>query len=465
MALLLHVRGSLICFGLLLALFLLLIARNVSSEPYGYDEADYMSAASLGFFANWTDTPSIPIADFLRAGMHLDGRRSLSERIRTGNDVLFYRHFHGPLFHYLLIPVSQLRLNERAARTVMLAIPAASLAVVYFGCLWLVPGPKASIAAVLAAVLFLTSYSVIGSTELAPHQLFALCSLASLIFLLKAVATGKRRYWYGAVVTAGLAFCTLEVAFVLILTIAICGFVDRRRWQVDRKFVALSVGTFFATVLAAWPSAILRLSFVKSYAAMAYLALLRDAPWGHVSFMDTWRARIFDSPLEWGLIALALLVQLRNRSRTGPSLYPAALMTVLMLLVTLCVLTSTPRYSLTFVPELDLLAGLALVPSLGPLRRPASLAVVTLAVAGLYGNAWYQVVHQPHNPNPRSAAVLVFIHQNELENKAILAPQTDLPTLHYYFPGMRLRAYFGQVPSVEERTDFEADATIAAAEP
>jgi hypothetical protein len=140
-------------------------------------------------------------------------------------------------------------------------------------------------------------------------------------------------------------------------------------------------------------------------------------------------------------------------------------MTVLMLLVTLCVLTSTPRYSLTFVPELDLLAGLALVPSLGPLRRPASLAVVTLAVAGLYGNAWYQVVHQPHNPNPRSAAVLVFIHQNELENKAILAPQTDLPTLHYYFPGMRLRAYFGQVPSVEERTDFEADATIAAAEP
>jgi hypothetical protein len=52
-------------FGSLLALFLLLITRNVSPEPYGYDEADYMYAASLGFAANWTDTPSISIADFL----------------------------------------------------------------------------------------------------------------------------------------------------------------------------------------------------------------------------------------------------------------------------------------------------------------------------------------------------------------------------------------------------------------
>ncbi len=55
-------------FGSLLALFLILITRNVSPEPYGYDEADYMYAASLGFTANWTDTPSMSIADFLRAG-------------------------------------------------------------------------------------------------------------------------------------------------------------------------------------------------------------------------------------------------------------------------------------------------------------------------------------------------------------------------------------------------------------
>src|SRR3984893_7195515 len=92
-------------YVLLLALFLLLVSRNVSSEPCLYDEADYMYAASLGFAANWTDTPSIPIADFARAGLHGDGQPTLSERIRSANDVLFYRHFHGPLFHYLFIPI------------------------------------------------------------------------------------------------------------------------------------------------------------------------------------------------------------------------------------------------------------------------------------------------------------------------------------------------------------------------
>ena len=89
-------RGSVFC--LLLAVFLLLITRNVSSEPYVYDEADYMYAATLGFAANWSDTPSISVGDFVRAGRQGGARQSLSERVRGSNDVLFYRHFHGPLF-------------------------------------------------------------------------------------------------------------------------------------------------------------------------------------------------------------------------------------------------------------------------------------------------------------------------------------------------------------------------------
>lgn len=257
-----HGRASVIGFGALLALFLLLVTRNVSSEPLVYDEADYMYAASLGFAANWSDTPSIPISDFIRGGINGAGRPELSRRIRSGNDVLFYRHFHGPLFHYLLIPVSRLGWSERGIRTAMLAIPCASLAVVYFGSQsW------------MAALLFLCSYSVVWSTELAPHQLFALCSLESLILLLKAVASGRRLYWYGSVVAAGLAFCTLEIAFVLLLTLAICCFVERRRWRADGWFIAKSIALFLATTLIIWPAALLRLSFVKAYAVLAYLAL------------------------------------------------------------------------------------------------------------------------------------------------------------------------------------------------
>jgi Dolichyl-phosphate-mannose-protein mannosyltransferase len=445
-------------FAVLLALFLLLITRNVSSEPYVYDEADYMYAASLGFAANWSDARSIAISDFARAGLHPASRRSLSERIRIGNDVLFYRHFHGPLYHYLLILVSRVGWSEHAVRTAMLAIPVASLAVIYFGCESF--GCDASLAALLAAMLFLSSYAVIGSTELAPHQLFALCSLACLVLLGKAIATGQRACWYGCVIAAALAFCTLEVAFVLILTIAICGWVERRRWQADARFVAQSVGTFIFTVLIVWPAAILRLSFLKAYAAMAYLAWTREFPWGRAGFIDAWRARFFDSPLEWMLILVGVMICVRTRHR---NIYPVALFAALMLLATLRVVTLTPRYSLAFAPALDLLAGLTLVPSLGPLRRPASFAVVTLVVAGLYGNAWFQAARQPHNQNPRSAAVLTYIHQNKLENKAVLAPQSDVPTLHYYFPGMQLRGYFGLTPAATDRVGF-ADA-IAVAKP
>jgi Dolichyl-phosphate-mannose-protein mannosyltransferase len=390
-------------FGSLLALFLLLITRNVSPEPYDYDEADYMYAASLGFTANWTDTPSMSIADFLRAGLNGDSPRVLSERIRGSHDVLFYRHFHGPLYHYLLILVSRLGLNEHAVRTITLAIPAVSLAIIYFGCLWLLPGPTAPVvthlAALLGGMLFLTSHSVVWSTELAPHQLFALCTLACLILLAKAIATGRRAYWYACIIVSALAFCTLEVAFVLLLTVAICGFVERGVFGGDLRFVAKSLALFLATVLAVWPAAILRLSFVKAYAVMVYLATMREDPWGHAGFIDTWRARLFESPLEWALIVMALLLGLRNRGvlseRAGaldaPRFYPVALFAALMIVATLGVLTSTPRYSLMFMPALDLLAGLTLLPSLGPWRRPASLAVVTLAVAGLYGIAWLQV--------------------------------------------------------------------------
>ncbi len=305
-------------FGLLLALFLLLITRNVSPEPYLYDEADYIRAASFGYSANWTDTPSISMAEFLRAGFSRGSAKALSERIRNSNDVLFYRHFHGPLFYYLLIPVSRLGLNERAVRMTMLMIPAATMAVIYFGALWLLPGPWA----MFPALLFLTSHTVVWSTELAPHQLFALCSLGALILLVKAVATQRRSYWYACVVVAALAFCTLEVGLVLIVTVAMCGWTERRTFDADLRFVTKSLAIFLVTVLAVWPAAIFRLSFVKACAVVAYLALIRKAPWGDAGFIETWRGRIFDSPLEWALIVFALVVCFRNHAQGGAASLP-----------------------------------------------------------------------------------------------------------------------------------------------
>jgi len=431
-------RGSVAGCGSILALlglFLWLIVPGVSPEPYGYDEGDYMYAASLGFACNWMDAGAMPMAEFLDAGFHSGSRESLSARIRKGNDALFYRHFHGPLFEYVLVAISRFGLSEGATRGVLLAIPAASL-VLIAGEGW------------LAGLLFLSSYSVLGTTEVAPHQLFVLCALASMILLL-------RRHWYGAAVAAGFASCTLEVGIVLPITMLICGWVERRK--IEWKPLA----AFGATVAVIWPAAILRLSFVKAWAVMAYLTIAREAAWGSASFFEMWRSRFVHSPAEWILILAGLAAFWKTRR----TLYPLALSAGLALAATARVLSLTPRYALAFMPVLDLLAGLALVPSFGPLRRPARVAVVTAMLAGLGGNAWYQAVHRNRDANPRSAAVLKYIHQNDLQNKALLAPQTEVPTLHYYFPRMRLAGYFGAGPTRAERESFVPDAIIGAAEP
>src|SRR5689334_15088236 len=127
-----HVLAAIVLAGLLL----FLMTRTVSDGPYTYDEADYMWAASLGVFANWSDTPTLPMPEFVRAGLNRSSdtahRQALSETVRASNDMVFYRHWHGPLYQYFLIPVSHLFASERSVRMAMLLIPVLSLLTIYF---------------------------------------------------------------------------------------------------------------------------------------------------------------------------------------------------------------------------------------------------------------------------------------------------------------------------------------------
>lgn len=69
-----------------ITLLMFLAWRVVLDTPYVYDEADYMYATKLGLVANFTDTPTMPIVEFLRTGLSRgkDSRQSsqLSESIR-----------------------------------------------------------------------------------------------------------------------------------------------------------------------------------------------------------------------------------------------------------------------------------------------------------------------------------------------------------------------------------------------
>jgi hypothetical protein len=162
--------------------------------------------------------------------------------------------------------------------------------------------------------------------------------------------------------------------------LAICAWRERHRWQASRRFAVTSCALFTTTVLVVWPAAILKLSFLKAHAVTAYLAVFREPPWGNVGLLGTWQSRLLGSPLKWAIVLLSLILRLRKHR---PKTCPLSLFVLLMAGATLRVLTSTLRYSLPWMPALDLFAGLTLAPILGLLGRPASFAVVALAVVSL----------------------------------------------------------------------------------
>src|SRR5581483_12017603 len=143
-----------------------------------------MWASSLGPAANYTDSPTLPFGDFLRLGLRGGARKgeqqSLSAVVRNSNDIVFYRHWHGPVYFYWLLATTPLHGSPYLMRALQLLFPAAGGLLIYFGCLALVPGASGFAAAVLASAMYLFSDTVLRSLEIAPHQLFALWCVAAL---------------------------------------------------------------------------------------------------------------------------------------------------------------------------------------------------------------------------------------------------------------------------------------------
>lgn len=448
-------------------LLMILAWRVASDSPYLYDEADYMYVTHLGIVANFTDTPTMPIVEFLRTGLSRgkDSRQSsqLSELIRGANDVVFYRHWHGPLYIYWLMLTSHLSLDEHRMRLFTLVFPICSLLVIYWGYIWIFGETQGTWAAVLGSLLFVWSVPTVRSTELAPHQAFACCFLACLILLSKTVATGNRRYFYWAVVASALSCCLLEVGFVVVATVIICGYLERRSLRADRELAIRSLLAFVATVLVVWPAAIFKLSFLKGYLFMAYLALFRKSPWGPEGLVETWEKRIFSSPVEWLIIGVSLLTWAFSRRLEGNRrvLYPFFVYGALMLAATMRVTTGTPRYALPFQPAFDILAGGILGAYMVRLRRPATVYVLT-AILGLalFTETWVNLKRHPVVPDSRLSSLLVYVREKHLENSRMLVPQVDVPTLHYYFPNSHLQGYTDQIPMPSTLRDGRADGIL-----
>jgi hypothetical protein len=439
--------------------------------PYTYDEADYMYAVSLGWQGNWLDSPSLPLLEFVRIGFHRgnDGsaRTELSETIRDSNDVVFYRHWHGPLYTDWLRILRRFDCAERSTRILNAVFPIAAALFMYFGALWVLPGPAGRTAAILGPVLYLWSFPVIRTTELAPHQLFSVCVVATLLPLAKifGMSTSARRYWYAAVVGAAIAFCVLEVAFALILSLLICGYIARERLKPDLAFVARSIAAFLATALIIWPASVFKLSFIKAYFFMAYLAVFRPGAWGaNISTAETWRLRLVNSPVPWVLLTAGLVFFIKGRAK-ATVLIPPAIFSSLMFLNILPINTDLPRYVLPLFPGAVLFAALSTGLVVERWRQSWRVAAVVLSCAAMLATSWPKVRARMPVQNRQAEAMLALVRERSLPPKILLVPHEDIPMVHYYFPASRFKTYYDESAIPDEVRQGSIDGVIYRGDP
>jgi hypothetical protein len=211
------------------------------------------------------------------------------------------------------------------------------------------------------------------------------------------------------------------------------------------------VAVFLGTVFIVWPGAILKLSFVKAYLFMAYLAVFRKAPWGQESLFDTWWQRFLNSPVEWLIILASIGLFMTDRElRNKGSLRPFLIFAGLMILATLRVTTGAPRYALPFMPALQVFAGLVIGHFLASRPARVAFAAATALSLGLLLSAWLTVNRHPAGADPALSVVLDVIRSDHLEAAHLLVPQDFIPSIHYYFPSTHLRGYAGADPTAAE---------------
>jgi hypothetical protein len=414
-----------------------------------------MYAASLGWSANYTERPTMRFSDFLRAGLNRGSqtgqRSSLSELVRDSDDIVFYRHWHGPLLTYWLMAIAPLHLDEFGTRSSLIVFHLIAFLVIYFGTRWIVPGAMGRVAAFFCSAFYLFGFSNIKTCSvLSPHPLFVLFYLATLYVVAKMTVSADFRLAYLAAAGTALAFCNLEVTLALLGTLPVCVFLFRQDlfagWTPSRiiRFAAGASALFAGAVLVLWPGAWLKLSFLKSYLFMAYLAASRKNAFGSSNgVISTWMNRFTGSPLEWLLIAFAVLIFMCSRKCRGTlrMTIPFLLYAGLMLVLVARVNADDPRYLSPILPAIQVFAGIVLSFELMRLRRLPRVLLMALLCFGIVWTSHRQFLANPISATSAGTAVLKCLEPYDLRGKNILVPVAWLPTVHFYLRGVRLKSY------------------------
>ncbi len=454
---------------------LFIAPRFVTNGPFKYDEADYAYAAKQGIWNNYVDARALTTPQLLSLGIEeLRGEAAvgLSQLIRNSNDASFYRHWHGPVYYYYLFVSGLLTgWSEYGTRCATLALYLLAGIAGVWTAFRLAPSGSAGIAQFALRRSVRTKHRQHPNSLRArrPHALFSLFSILSLTYIGRFLTGNVLRDWYIGLIFAGAACATLEVGLILPIAASISYFLVRRRSPVAwSRPEALAFGlrsllVVILSVLLLWPAGLLKIGLLKPYGFQLFLALFRESQWGtDISLADSWIVRLESFPVDWLLFAAGVGIFLRRRAALR-ALLPFAVYIPLMMLLLLPVATTVPRYMSPYFPVLQIFTAVAVGSALAQIK-PAVLRLGAVSVLCLTAVAAASR-HWPATADQQSAESdwrpIELLREAKLEKGArLLAPQLLVPSLHYYFPDVRLSGYTSDSELQEAESQAQADLVL-----
>ena len=419
-------------------------------------EVDYVLAARRGFLTNYFDIGTRPVWEFVATGLAMAGfggaesaeDPDLWRRDVEAGDIAAYRHYHPPLFIYLLHAAERLAgYSDVAVRLVPLAFALATIATAYLGCALLIPVRGAQIGLVAAAILAVLPLHVATAADIGWHVPYACLATVSLFAMGYLVTRPTLHALVVAAVTATIAFMTLEHAVFLYVTLVAVLVVTDNPWlRVSRSGVSAQRGLLVAviatllTMLLVWPASLIKLSIVKNLGVHAYYSRVLDLS---PRFYDVYLVLFDRYPVTIALAAVTAVVSIMRRSHLPRALLPFAIYALAVVVLQAGNQNLKPLYFVSLLPPLALLSAVWIVdavsatnPRLRLIGRTLAGAAAALALAFTV----QQTLRSRHQSNPNGELISRLARVEDIARESVLtwpAGSHAAQMLSFYLPETR----------------------------
>jgi hypothetical protein len=456
-------RSDLALFGVLIVALAVIVpnfASVASPVPFAYDEADYMSAGTRGFLANYLDQPSQSLPEFIRKGLELARdkarRGGMSEYIRNLGDITFYRHFHGPMYAYWIAACKAVGVgSEQGYRASGLTIHVlASIGI--FWLFRLVFPELGGLSALVAALTFaMNRTALVSGTTITQHVMYSFFAILTQFAAALFLRTGDRRHWYATAALLALSFASVEIGFVLLIAVILSVLIVRWSdgWREMAKLFGRGAVAFAVTFALVWPKGVLELGFVKGYLYLAYMAVLRKT-FSPIGPLALWGFKLKTYPFEFlvPLVAVIAATVLAWRLKYRRETLPFLLYTLLFIAVTMKVTAPFTHYHVSLLTSASVVVGIMF----GELWRRSGVLAAGVALVVIVGSSivsdigFYREQDEAMTKPSFAADVLTYL-QPTPDGTTVLAPYVLIPTLHYYRP---------ELPAIGYDTDWTKERLV-----